>query len=43
MIVDAWPAGWVDTDGCYVDYVDGEYFLFDLLHPGVGVAIMVVL
>ena len=43
VIVDAWPAGWVDTDECYVDYVDGEYFLFDLLHPGVGVAIMVVL
>src|ERR1700730_3498028 len=43
VIVDAWPTGWVDTDECYVDYVDGEYFLFDLLHPGVGVAIMVVL
>jgi hypothetical protein len=43
VIVDAWPAGWVDTDECYVDYVDGEYFLFDLLHPGVGVAIVVVL
>jgi len=43
VIVDAWPAGWAYTDDCYVDYVDGEYFLFDLLHPGVGVAIFVVL
>jgi len=43
VIVDAWPAGWVYTDDCYIDYVDGEYFLFDLLHPGVGVAIIVVL
>jgi len=43
VIVDAWPAGWVDTDECYVDYVDGQYFLFDLLHPGVGVAIVVVM
>jgi len=43
VIVDAWPAGWIDTDECYVDYVDGEYFLFDLLHPGVGVALIVVL
>ena len=43
VIVDAWPAEWVYTDDCYVDYVDGEYFLFDLLHPGVGVAIIVVL
>jgi hypothetical protein len=42
-IVDAWPADWSYTDECYVDYIDGEYFLFDLLHPGVGVAIVVVL
>jgi hypothetical protein len=43
VIVDAWPAGWAYTDDCYIDYVDGEYFLFDLLHSGVGVAIIVVL
>src|ERR1700686_1208612 len=43
VIVDAWPAGWVDTDECSVDYVDGEYFFFVLLFPGFGVAIMVVL
>jgi hypothetical protein len=42
-IVDVWPADWAYTDDCYVDYIDGEYFLFDLLHPGVGVAIVVVL
>jgi len=42
-IVDAWPAGWAYTDQCYIDYIDGEYFLFDLLHPGVRVAIFVVL
>jgi hypothetical protein len=42
-IVDPWPAGWAYTDQCYIDYVDGEYFLFDLLHPGVGIAIVVVL
>ncbi len=34
VIVDAWPAEWAYTDDCYVDYVDGEYFLFDLLHQG---------
>jgi hypothetical protein len=43
VIVDAWPGDWAYTDDCYVDYIDGEYFLFDLLHPGVGVAIVVVL
>jgi hypothetical protein len=42
-IVDAWPVGWAYTDQCYIDYVDGEYFLFDLLHPGVRVAIFVVM
>ena len=43
VIVDVWPVDWAYTDECYIDYVDGEYFLFDLLHPGVRVAIVVVL
>jgi hypothetical protein len=42
-IVDVWPGDWAYTDECYVDYIDGEYFLFDLLHPGVRVALFVVL
>jgi hypothetical protein len=42
-IVDPWPVGWAYTDECYIDDVNGEYFLFDLLHPGVGIAIVVVL
>jgi hypothetical protein len=41
-IVDPWPAEWLYTDDCYIDYVDGEYFLFDLLHPGVRIALFVV-
>lgn len=43
QLVDAWPAGWAYTDDCYVDYIDGEYFLFDMLHPGVRIAVMVVM
>jgi len=43
VIVDAWPTDWSYSDEYYVDDVDGEYFLFDLLHPGVGVAVIVVL
>lgn len=39
---DPWPVGWAYTDQCYIDYVDGEYFLFDLLHPGVRIALFVV-
>lgn len=42
-LVDPWPAGWAYTDDCYIDYIDGEYFLFDLLHPGVQVAVLVVM
>jgi len=42
-LVDAWPADWAYTDDCYIDYVDGEYFLFDLLHPGVRIAVFVVM
>jgi hypothetical protein len=41
VMVEAWPVGWAYTDDCYVDYVDGEYFLFDVLHPGVRIALFV--
>ena len=43
VFVDAWPAEWAYTDDCYIDYIDGEYFLFNLLHPGVRIALFVVL
>jgi hypothetical protein len=42
-IVDPWPVGWAYTDNCYIDFVDGEYFLFDVLHPGVRIALFVVM
>ncbi len=41
IMVDPWPVGWAYTDDCYIDYIDGEYFLFDVLHPGVHVALFV--
>jgi len=41
VIVNPWPVGWAYTDSCYIDYVDGEYFLFDLLHPGISIALIV--
>ena len=37
-----WPAGWAYSDDCYVDYIDGEYVLIDLLHPGVEIPLIVV-
>ena len=42
-LVDVWPADWAYTDDCYIDYIDGEYFLFDLMHPGIRIALFVVL
>jgi hypothetical protein len=42
-IIGAWPVDWSYDDAVYVDYINGEYFLFDLAHPGVSVAIVVVM
>lgn len=43
VLVDAWPPDWAYTDDCYVDYIDGEYFLIDLFHPDMRLALMVVM
>jgi len=43
IMVDPWPVGWDYADDCYIDYVDGEYLLFDLAHPGVSIVVNVVL
>ena len=40
-IADAWPHGWSYNDNVYIDYVDGGYFLFNLAHPGVRIAVTV--
>jgi hypothetical protein len=42
-IVDPWPADWAYTDDCYIDYVDDSYYLFDPFHPGMRLAIVVVM
>jgi len=42
-IVDAWPTDWAYSDECYIDYVDDTYYLFDPLHPGIRIAIVVVI
>jgi hypothetical protein len=42
-LVDPWPVGWAYTDDCYIDFIDGEYVLIDLLHPGVQIAVFVVM
>jgi hypothetical protein len=42
-IIGAWPADWGYSDQYYVDYINDDYLLFDLAHPGVSVAIVVVM
>jgi hypothetical protein len=42
-LYDPWPVGWYYTDDVYVDYVDGQYFLYDTVHPDARVSINVVL
>ena len=43
VLVQAWPAGWVyDDDNCYIDYIDGDYWLFNVLYPGVRVELFIV-
>ncbi len=43
VIANPWPAGWGYSDDCYIDYVDGEYLLYDLAHPGATIVVSVVL
>jgi hypothetical protein len=38
---DEWPAAWLYTDDFYIDYVDGNYYLIDLTHPGIQLLLIV--
>jgi hypothetical protein len=38
-----WPVGWGYDDEFYVDFIDGQYYLIDLAHPQVRLALVVVL
>ncbi len=40
-ILDPWPADWSYSDECYIDYVDDGYYLFDPLHPGFRIAVVI--
>lgn len=43
IILEPWPTGWVMTDMCYIDFIDGEYFLVDVVHPEFRIGLSVVL
>jgi hypothetical protein len=36
-----WPVRWAYTDHCYIDFVEGRYFLSNVRYPGVRVAVTV--
>jgi hypothetical protein len=37
--IDPWPMGWGYGDDVYVVYVDGAYYMYDVVHPGVRLSI----
>jgi hypothetical protein len=41
--VEAWPVGWGYDDDFFIDFIDGQYYLIDLRHPEVRLALVVVL
>ena len=41
--VQPWPANWYYTDECYIDYVDGGYYMYNPYYPGTRFALTVVL
>lgn len=36
-----WPVGWAYADPVYIEFVDGEYFLFNVRHPGVRIGVVI--
>ena len=37
--VDPWPPAWAYSDPVYVVYVDGGYYMYDPLHPGLRITL----
>jgi DNA mismatch repair ATPase MutL len=38
---EAWPREWSYDDDFYIDYIDGQYYLIDLTHPGIQLLLVV--
>jgi len=38
---EAWPVGWAYDDDFYIDYIDGEYYLIDLMHPEIQLLLVI--
>jgi hypothetical protein len=37
--IDPWPIGWGYSDDVYVVYTDGDYYMYDHVHPGLRISI----
>jgi hypothetical protein len=41
-VVEVWPADWIFDDECYIDFIDDDYYLVDVVHPEHRIIIIVV-
>lgn len=41
IIMDPWPTVWAYTDDCYIDYINDQYVIVDVLHPGIYITLFV--
>lgn len=42
QLAQPWPGDWSYDDDCYVDYTDGDYYLYDAYHPGIRILVFVI-
>jgi hypothetical protein len=38
---ETWPPTWYETDDVYIDYTDDGYYMYDRMHPGIGIAVSI--
>jgi hypothetical protein len=37
--IDPWPVGWGYSDDVYVVYLNGGYYMYDRVHPGLRISV----
>lgn len=42
VLQQTWPSEWSYDDDCYIEYVDGDYYLYDVYHPGIQILVFVI-
>jgi len=41
-VVEVWPTDWIFADECYIDFIDDDYFLIDVVHPEHRIIVIIV-